>query len=307
VHTPSIQTNEVPHPTQVIGALAGAPPEALIYGDPDQRMLAGAIWSHAPMEAEVAGLSQHALALHLSGCTLVEKWCGGRLLGQRARIGSVSLVPAEVRTQWVLGGFSRVAHVYIDPRQLELVNCNFDYPLPSIALHNFFAQDDLPLAALTKLVLTHGQCGTLDRLAHEQAMTMLARYLLIHYGCDAPAATHAHAVPRTISLTKPTLARVFAYIEEHLASELRLTTLAAVARVSEDHFIRAFRREVGQTPHRYVLARRIERAKQLLRHWHLPLTQIAAHTGFKSASHFAAAFRQQVGTAPSAWRADQSR
>ncbi len=79
-----------------ISSLAHVEPELLIgsaAGVP-----CGAIWSHAPVAVEVQGLEQHALVLHLAGSTLVEKWIDGRHAGHRPRIGSVSLVPAEVRS-----------------------------------------------------------------------------------------------------------------------------------------------------------------------------------------------------------------
>ena len=115
---------QAPHPAHRIGTLAHAEPDVLISAGAGTLM--GAVWSHAPTQARITGLTQHALVLHLSGSTLVEKWRDGRLLGHRARIGSVSLVPAQADTQWVLSGHSRVAHIYIDPQRLHAAGHSAD-------------------------------------------------------------------------------------------------------------------------------------------------------------------------------------
>jgi AraC family transcriptional regulator len=86
---------------------------------------------------------------------------------------------------------------------------------------------------------------------------------------------------------------------------LRLAKLAALVRLSEDHFVRAFKAAVGQTPHPYVLARRIAQAQCLLERGALPVAGVAQAVGFRGASHFAASFRRLVGTSPSVWRTER--
>ena len=289
------------HPAQRIGELAHAEPEMLIAAGSGAQALYGAVWSHAPVHTEVTGLEQHAIVLHLSGCTLVEKWCDGRLAGHRSRIGSVSLVPAHVKTTWVLGGHSRVAHLYVDPRRLVGAAAGSEGPACLPLLRDFFAEDDEVTASLLRIVLAQARSGTLDALAHDQVMSMLLQHLLRRHAADRPLAAPA---PR-VTLTTATLRRLFDHIEQRLPGDLRLAELAALARLSEDHFLRAFKAAVGQTPHQYVLARRIVLTQGLLVRSALPIGAVARAAGFRGASHFAAAFRQRVGTSPSAWRAQR--
>jgi len=289
------------HPAQRIGAVAHAEPELLITAGNGN--LFAAIWSHAPVVAEVTGLAQHAIALHLGGCTLVEKWRDGRLLGHRSRIGSVTLVPAQVASTWVLTGHSRVAHLYVDPHRLALAAASADGPPCVPLLRDFFAEADAVLASLVRLVLAQAQAGRLDELAHDEVMSMLLRHLLRTHAVDRPLA----AACVRVSLTAAVLRRLFEHIEERLAGELRLGELAALARLSDDHFLRAFKLAVGQTPHQYVLGRRITRAQQILERSALPIAAAARATGFRGASHFSAVFRQHVGTSPRAWRALRAR
>ena len=289
------------HPSSRIGALTRAEPDLLISAGCGAHALYGAVWSHGPIQAVVAGLEHHAIALHLGGSTLVEKWRDGRLIGHCARVGSVSLVPARVSSSWVLSGHSRVAHIYVDPQRLADVAANQDGPPCTPALADFFADDDVAAASLIRAMLAQARSGTLDGLAHDELMAMLLRHLLRRHAADGPTP----AVPPRITLTAATLRRLFDHIEQGLDSSLRLRDLAAQARLSDDHFLRAFRAAVGQTPHRYVLGRRIALAQRLLDRTALPIVAVAQRTGFRGASHFAAAFRQHVGATPSAWRAQR--
>lgn len=75
--------------------------------------------------------------------------------------------------------------------------------------------------------------------------------------------------------------------------------LAEVSGVSEAHFARSFKDAFGLPPHRYLLTRRIERAKALLRETDLPVTEIAFQTGWDSLGTFGRIFRDITGDSPS--------
>ncbi|MDP9422483.1 MAG: helix-turn-helix transcriptional regulator [Pseudomonadota bacterium] len=79
--------------------------------------------------------------------------------------------------------------------------------------------------------------------------------------------------------------------------------LASVSGVSEAHFARSFKEAFGVPPHRYLLTRRIERAKALLRDTDLPIIEIAFQTGWNSLGTFGRVFRDITGESPSQLRA----
>ena len=78
--------------------------------------------------------------------------------------------------------------------------------------------------------------------------------------------------------------------------------LASVSGVSEAHFARSFKQAFGVPPHRYLLTRRVERAKALLRETDLPIIEIAFQTGWASLGTFGRTFRDITGESPSAVR-----
>jgi AraC-like DNA-binding protein len=90
-------------------------------------------------------------------------------------------------------------------------------------------------------------------------------------------------------------------IDRDFAEPLDVPALAREAHASRAHFVRSFKRAFGETPHRYLLRRRIERAKELLRNTPLSVTEASLAVGFRSLGSFSSAFRQLVGESPSAY------
>jgi AraC-like DNA-binding protein len=87
------------------------------------------------------------------------------------------------------------------------------------------------------------------------------------------------------------------------AEPLDIAALARLTHVSEGHFIRQFRATFGETPHRYLQRRRVERAMALLRETGRPVTEVCLDVGFTSLGTFSRTFRAIVGATPSAYRA----
>ena len=96
--------------------------------------------------------------------------------------------------------------------------------------------------------------------------------------------------------------RLIEFIEEHLAEEISLAALAELVDLSLYHFARAFTQSFGAPPHRYHMARRMDRAKGLLRKPALSVTQIGARIGFRETSSFTRAFRKFTGLTPTEYR-----
>ncbi len=105
-----------------------------------------------------------------------------------------------------------------------------------------------------------------------------------------------------VRLPSHKLRKVQAFIEANLAEAVSLGDLAQVAGLSRHYFARSFKATVGCPPHRYLMERRLERCKQLLRETSLPLAQVALEVGFASQAHMTATFRRFFDSTPGQYR-----
>lgn len=115
------------------------------------------------------------------------------------------------------------------------------------------------------------------------------------------AAEQKH-VPRS-ALSPATLTRVLRHIDASLSEPIAVEQLAEIAQFSTAHFARSFARETGDPPHRYVMKRRVCRARDLLSQADASIADIAARTGFSSQAHLSTAFAREVGVSPAKYRA----
>jgi AraC family transcriptional regulator len=91
-------------------------------------------------------------------------------------------------------------------------------------------------------------------------------------------------------------------IESNMSSGIRVRDLASQIGVGTHQFTRLFRQTMGRSPYRFVMLRRIEKARFLLEKTRLPLVEIALELGFVSQSHFTSAFRREMRTTPASYR-----
>ena len=107
---------------------------------------------------------------------------------------------------------------------------------------------------------------------------------------------------KTIVPTHPAVQKARDVLDEHYAQPWRLVDLGRLAGVSPNHLVQLFTRETGLSPHQYLIRQRLDRAKELLRHSDVPVTQLALDLGFSSSQHFAKTFKQLAGASAMEYR-----
>lgn len=117
-------------------------------------------------------------------------------------------------------------------------------------------------------------------------------------------ALSAMAEPPLRHGTSPLLENVTAQINCALGSDLSIADLARGVGLSEYHFIRVFREQLGMTPRQYIISARMAQARYLLRTTGLPISDIAEQVGYHSASMFSATFKRLHGRSPGSYRAE---
>jgi AraC family transcriptional regulator len=193
---------------------------------------------------------------------------------------------------------TRVTYFYIDlpDRSLDLefgINC------PTISPRLFFFDQAIWDTAL-KLKAEVGNSDPGSR-HYAEALSLVLMHELFRLERTASATT----TPLRGGLPTWQRKRLIEFIEEHVAEEISLAALAELADLSLYHFARVFAHSFGVPPHRYHMARRMERAKSLLQKSVPSVTQIGIQIGFREASSFTRAFRRFTGLTPIEYRRRQ--
>jgi AraC family transcriptional regulator len=155
---------------------------------------------------------------------------------------------------------------------------------------------DALLGQLVSTLADETEGGFGDRVLVESLGTAMCIRLARHF-------VGRLQLPTSGGLSPERLQRARDYIETHLDDDLSLTVLAEIACLSPYHFSRSFKQAAGVGPQRYVIQRRLERAKRLLRQTHQPLALIAEEAGFADQSHLTQMFRREIGVTPGRFRA----
>jgi len=153
------------------------------------------------------------------------------------------------------------------------------------------------LVEMLRTDVTAIRLGPSGQLLGEQLGRALAVYLFERYCVFQP-----NERPAPARLPGAVLKRVLDYIEDRIAAPIAIKDLAGHVQISHFYFSRLFRNTVGKSPGQYILDRRMERAKRLLKEADADLTAIARLTGFSSQSAFASAFALRNGITPSRYR-----
>jgi AraC family transcriptional regulator len=207
--------------------------------------------------------------------------------------GTLALYPAGIRIR-VVHASARLFQVLWDPDLYSTLTPELGTAASRL---EFLPQlEDLLLTQIVTSLAQEIEGGSTDRILVESLGTAMciriARQFVGHL-----------LLPTTGGLSPERLQRVRDYVEAHLDDDLSLTVLAGVACLSPYHFSRSFKQAAGVGPQRYVIQRRVERAKYLLRQTHQPLALIAQEAGFNDQSHLTAMFRNEIGVTPGRFRA----
>ncbi|MCU0542974.1 MAG: AraC family transcriptional regulator [Oscillatoriaceae cyanobacterium Prado104] len=188
---------------------------------------------------------------------------------------------------------SEYINLALDPALLQRIAVENGLSAATEVEHRVIFQDPtiLYVAQLLKAEILSG--GLAGNLYVESLRNLLAVHLLRNH-------TRGIVGPKTevVSLEGLKLRQLKDYIEDRLAEDLAIATLAALIPMSQFHFARAFKAATGEPPHRYIMQRRIERAKMLLSVMRLSVAEVSYQTGFSNQSHFTAQFRKAIGLTP---------
>lgn len=215
--------------------------------------------------------------------------------------GCHCILPAEHESHWNVAGPLRFVHLYLSADAwADRVVRLLDAEPRAITLAQRIFGEDATLADWAQGVATRDWLDPAERLRIDS----LSQAALDHLVLQAAQPRQRQAAERSAGgLSSTARRRVLEFVDAHLDNaDLSLPRLAAQANLSEFHFARMFRASMGCTVHDWVAARRLDRARALLRETALPLADIAAACGYAGASHLSRHVKAGTGATPGQFR-----
>jgi AraC family transcriptional regulator len=215
----------------------------------------------------------------------------------RKERGAITIAPVDmVPNMWLLAPATFVSCA-LDRALVNSVSEEMD-TRPGTALAFKCGFFNSAIEALLQLLSNELHSGSPSGALYSESLAhaLAVRFMLGDTGAQTSATYVESALPRHI------MERVKDRIEGDLGQSLTLAALAAESGYSRAHFLRMFQSTVGQTPHQYVLARRIAQAQRMLKEKHYALADISIICGFSSQAHMTASFRKLLNTTPGHYR-----
>ena len=260
-----------------------------------------AVFREAPFDALEPAVGHPSLIYHVSNPTRVTLRLDGEQ-AERALIGPrrFCLTPGNSATEWQHAGRPEILQVYLRKSRYESAIEEMyggDGRLAEITPR--FAILDPLLEQLALAILAALRDGAADDGLYIETM---AQMIAVHLARQHSSHSRPARVVSADGLTRQRMQRLIDYIEANLGGDLSLEAMAKELDISSFYLSRVFKSALGQSPHQYVLSRRVDLAKGLLRDTNTPVADVALAAGFSSQSHMSSWFHRLVGVSPAAYR-----
>lgn len=237
--------------------------------------------------------TMHVIAYGFSN-SLGARWLDGKVQTERRNQGDIAVIPAGIvhRCNWNTSAefgilafepalLQQVGQDLVDIDRIELIPKFMNEQDELIKGIFFTLKDELESNKIGGSLL-------IDSLKTTLAINLLRKY------CTTKPKLSSYQD----GLSESKLRQVTEYINEHLDRDLTIIELAAIAQISPYYFIRLFKKNTTQTPHQYILQQRIKKARYLLQHKKISISETATMVGFCDQSHFTKYFKRIVGMTP---------
>lgn len=252
---------------------------------------------HGGWKGDDVVLESHVVSLTLGEPIAVNWRVGGRNQPATAMPGHVSFIPAGVPFSSSFDCPAWYINVWLTPQFVAQALGSDGLGLVESLVPRCCFKDET-ISALIKSL--HDEAQLQDAGNPGRAALLGTRLAAQLVRCATGGDPAERFDPRPLSLVK--LRRVIEFIECRLEDQVALGEMAAVAGLSAWHFARAFKLATGKSPHSFLLRRRLVRADTMLRQTNVPVSDVAAKTGFCDQSHLSMHFRRATGMTPARWR-----
>ena len=257
-----------------------------------------------PGEMPQKVFAQHHILVNLrEGPHRVENWRDEVHRDFIYHKNEIIVTPAGVKSGWRWHAQSKVIVITLEPDQLEsFARSELGILLTHKQLKDVpqFIDEDITQAAVMLMTALDGGIGESDigsGVMFESFARIFLTKLIQKYGLE-----HESGREFSSRFSSRHYKRVLDYIARHYSETITLEAMAHQAGISPFHFARLFKQTIGQSPHQFVMAYRIEQAKKMLADLTRPMIDIAHACGFADQAHFSRVFKQIERIPPKNWR-----
>jgi AraC-like DNA-binding protein len=241
----------------------------------------------------------YLVAYQIEDCIDHELWINGKGTGRLPFFGGqTSFYDLREDPTSYIGETSNCMMYYLPKSAIDTIAEEHGKRFGELRMRSDKPADDPIIAALsTTLMPAFANPEYASQLFLDHTTLAVASHIAHRYG-------GLHAIRKIVAggLSARNERRAREIIDANLAGEVSLADLATQCELSPRHFARAFKQSMGVPAHHWMVMRRCERAKELLRDPGLPISDIAISCGFADQSHFTRTFTRVVGISPGAWR-----
>lgn len=290
-----VSTGAIPEPVVIAGALPAPIESSRRYGWDSI-----VVERYSARDVDVITKSPAALVtLHLGQAVAMTQTRCKTSDRRRLTRGDITVTPPDKRKGWRHRGPADFLALWLAPSLVRNAAALAGESHPErVELRYDFGTRDLQIERLGLSLLTELECeGFGGRLYVESLANALAVHLLRRYSTATLGVRTATTVLPSFKLRRAT-----EYINENLGKNVTLSEIAGALAMSPYHFAHVFKQTTGVAPHQYLLNRRIEFAKTLLRDTELSITEVAQRVGCNSPSHFSVLFHRATTMTPRTFR-----
>jgi len=242
----------------------------------------------------VPGTESHRLGIHFGRAVNAHCQCDGQELRRQQKHGDIDIVPAGLDGWWEDDRDCTILRLTVRPELLQAAARELGQDPETVSLAPQFQLRDARLESIAWAIKAEIEATVPSDITYAETLGMaLAIRLVENNGRMSATAGNDRA-----ALSSRQQRRLTDFIEDHIDQSLSLADLAIVAGLSISHLKPLFHATFGMPVHKYVLTRRVERAKTLLLTADMPLAQIALAAGFAHQSHMTHWMRRLLGLTP---------
>ncbi|AKH67772.1 DNA-binding domain-containing protein, AraC-type [Spongiibacter sp. IMCC21906] len=258
-------------------------------------------WDLKPVkEVRIPKNGEVTVAVHLGGNSQVRVFTEEGVSQRFSRPGDITLVPSGQPIKYLLDGSVDFATIHFPASAANIFGKNVGDDLLNLRDCLFAVRDDYVIASVLALFNATHSASSLSKRYSRSVLESLSWHLLRLVSEQKFDPVRLPEPGSQISFNKGgnNFSIIAEEIENRLSEPLKIEALADRAGMGRTTFCEQFTKHFGTPPHRFIVDRRIAKAKQLLIESHYSITDIAYELGFSSASHFSSTFKSTIGITP---------